>query len=95
MQSQIGLNNVQGGGGVDIGAMAQQALAYLTKLDPATKQAEMQRLSQENPQIFQLVMSMMQGQGGPPQAPQVPGQQGMQPQQPLPEQRPPRRQGMA
>ena len=90
-QSQIGLNNVQGGGGVDLGAQAQNLVAYMGKLDPATQQQEMTRLSQENPPLHQLVASMLQTR--PPAQPQMPGM-GQTPLgggQPLPTQRPPQR----
>ena len=91
VQSQIGMDTVQGGGGTDVGGLVNAAVEYLSRLDPPTQQSEMQRLAQEQPQIHQMVAAVMQT------SPIQPIQQ-VQPVAPvngggapLPEQRPPRR----
>jgi hypothetical protein len=72
----------QQGAQVDLMMVAQQVVSWLNQLPDHEKQAEMTSMQQKNPQLYSLVLQMIQSTTGADRP-----SSGM----PLPEQRPPRR----
>ena len=83
MESQI--NSTDAGGGTDILYLAGRAAAQLNKLDEQDKNQILAQMSGENPQLYQLVIQVLQEGKGSQKDPLDPVQS------PLPKQRPPRR----
>ena len=85
-EAQSPLNMQQAGGGFNILYLAQRAAAEISKYEDADQQMALMQMRAQNPQLYMLVLRIMQSNQGSQAS-------GLSPtQSPLPEQKPPRRQ---
>jgi len=80
--SQSPVGGEQAGAGYDVMVIAQKVVAWLNQLPDDQRQAELVSIRQKNPQLYQLILPIMQSATGAQQNSAA---------MPLPEQRPPQR----
>lgn len=85
LEAQSPITQGQKGGGMNLLYLAKRAANALEKQDKMTQMMELNRMKATNPQLYMLVMQVIQDKQGSQENPMDPGQA------PLPEQKPTRR----